>query len=145
MKTYSAKPIDIKREMHVIDAADKTLGRLSIQIARILMGKHKPIYTPSMDTGDFVTVINAAKVRVTGKKAEQKVYYRHSNYPGGLKSITLGKMMQQFPTRAIEYAVKGMLPHTRLGAQMNKKLRVYAGATYPNAPKVKTAKAKESK
>ena len=145
MKTYSAKPVDIKREMHVIDAADETLGRLSIQIARILMGKHKPIYTPSMDTGDFVTVINAAKVRVTGKKAEQKVYYRHSNYPGGLKSITLGKMMQQFPTRAIEYAVKGMLPHTRLGAQMNKKLRVYAGATYPNAPKVKTAKAKESK
>jgi large subunit ribosomal protein L13 len=145
MKTYSAKPIDIKREMHVIDAADKTLGRLSIQIARILMGKHKPIYTPSMDTGDFVTVINAAKVRVTGKKAEQKVYYRHSNYPGGLKSITLGKMMQQFPTRAIEYAVKGMLPHTRLGAQMNKKLRVYAGATYPNAPKPKTDKVKESK
>jgi large subunit ribosomal protein L13 len=145
MKTYSAKPVDIKREMHVIDAADKTLGRLSIQIARILMGKHKPIYTPSMDTGDFVTVINAAKVRVTGKKAEQKVYYRHSNYPGGLKSITLGKMMQQFPTRAIEYAVKGMLPHTRLGAQMNKKLRVYAGATYPNAPKPKTDKVKESK
>jgi large subunit ribosomal protein L13 len=145
MKTYSAKPVDIKREMHVIDAADKTLGRLSIQIARILMGKHKPIYTPSMDTGDFVVVINAAKVRVTGKKAEQKTYYRHSNYPGGLKSITLGKMMQQFPTRAIEYAVKGMLPHTRLGAQMNKKLRVYAGATYPNAPKPKTDKAKESK
>ena len=101
-----------------------------------------------MDTGDFVIVINAAKVRVTGKKAEQKVYYRHSNYPGGFKSITLGKMMQQFPTRAIEYAVKGMLPHTRLGAQMNKKLRVYAGATYPNAPKAekpKTEKAKESK
>jgi large subunit ribosomal protein L13 len=145
MKTYSAKPVDIKRELHVIDAAEKTLGRLSIQIARLLMGKHKPIYTPSMDTGDFVVVINAAKVRVTGKKAEQKTYYRHSNYPGGLKSITLGKMMQQFPTRAIEYAVKGMLPHTRLGAQMNKKLRVYAGATYPNAPKPKTDKAKESK
>jgi large subunit ribosomal protein L13 len=145
MKTYSAKPVDIKRELHVIDAAEKTLGRLSIQIARILMGKHKPIYTPSMDTGDFVTVINAAKVRVTGKKAEQKVYYRHSNYPGGFKSITLGKMMQQFPTRAIEYAVKGMLPHTRLGAQMNKKLRVYAGPTYPNAPKPKTDKVKESK
>ena len=145
MKSYTAKPADVERDWHVIDADGKTLGRLSIQIARILMGKHKPIYTPSMDTGDFVTVINAAKVRVTGKKAEQKVYYRHSNYPGGLKSITLGKMMQQFPTRAIEYAVKGMLPHTRLGAQMNKKLRVYAGATYPNAPKAKTAKAKESK
>jgi large subunit ribosomal protein L13 len=145
MKTYSARPVDIKRQTHVIDAAEQTLGRLSIRIARILMGKHKPMYTPTIDTGDFVVVINAAKVRVTGKKAEQKVYYRHSNYPGGLKSITLGKMMQQFPTRAIEYAVRGMLPHTRLGAQMNKKLRVYAGATYPNAPKAKTEKVKESK
>lgn len=145
MKTYSARPVDVKRETHVIDAAEKTLGRLSIQIARLLMGKHKPIYTPTLDTGDFVIVINAAKVRVTGNKLEQKTYYRHSNYPGGLKSITLGKMMQQFPTRAIEYAVKGMLPHTRLGAQMYKKLRVYAGATYPNAPKAKTEKVKESK
>lgn len=145
MKTYTARPADIKRAHHVIDAADKTLGRLSIQIANLLMGKHKPMYTPGQDTGDFVVVINAARVRVTGKKAEQKVYYRHSNYPGGFKSITLGKLMQQFPTRAIEYAVKGMLPHTRLGARMNKKLRVYAGATYPNAPKVKTEKAKESK
>lgn len=145
MKTFSARPVDIKRETHVIDAAEQTLGRLSIRIARMLMGKHKPIYTPTLDTGDFVIVINAAKVRVTGKKAEQKLYYRHSNYPGGLKSITLGKMMQQFPTRAIEYAVKGMLPHTRLGAQMNKKLRVYAGATYPNAPKAKTEKTKKSK
>jgi large subunit ribosomal protein L13 len=104
------------------------------------MGKHKPIYEPNHDTGDFVTVINAAKVRVTGKKLEEKVYYRHSNYPGGFKSITLGKMMEKFPTRAIEYAVKGMLPHTRLGAQMNKKLRVYAGAEYPNAPKTKSGK-----
>jgi large subunit ribosomal protein L13 len=140
MKTYSAKPVDIKRKLHVIDAADKTLGRLSIQIARILMGKDKPIYTPTIDTGDFVMVINAAKVRVTGKKMEQKTYYRHSNYPGGLKSITLGKMMQQFPTRAIEYSVKGMLPHTRLGDQMYKKLRVYAGAEYPNMPKAKKEK-----
>ena len=145
MKTYSARPVDIKRETHVIDAAEQTLGRLSIRIARMLMGKHKPIYTPTLDTGDFVIVINAAKVRVTGKKAEQKLYYRHSNYPGGFKSITLGKMMQKFPTRPIEYAVKGMLPHTRLGAQMYKKLRVYAGATYPNAPRAKTEKTKESK
>ena len=145
MKTYTARPADIKRAHHVIDAADKTLGRLSTQIANLLMGKHKPMYTPSQDTGDFVVVINAAKVRVTGKKAEQKVYYRHSNYPGGFKSITLGKLMQQFPTRAIEYAVKGMLPHTRLGARMNKKLRVYAGATYPNAPKAKTEKVKIEK
>jgi large subunit ribosomal protein L13 len=145
MKTYTARPADIKRQQHVIDAADKTLGRLSIQIARLLMGKHKPMYTPSQDTGDFVIVINAARVRVTCKKAQQKVYYRHSNYPGGFKSITLGKMMQQFPTRAIEYAVRGMLPHTRLGAKMNKKLRVYAGADYPNAPKPKTEKAKKTK
>ncbi|MFA5308339.1 MAG: 50S ribosomal protein L13 [Dehalococcoidales bacterium] len=145
MKTYSARPVDFKRETHVIDAADKTLGRLSIQIARLLMGKHKPIYTPTLDTGDFVIVINAAKVRVTGKKMEQKTYYRHSNYPGGFKSITLGKMMDKFPVRPIEYAVKGMLPHTRLGAQMYKKLRVYAGADYPNAPKAKTEKVKESK
>ena len=145
MKTFSARPVDIKRETHVIDAAEQTLGRLSIRIARLLIGKHKPIYTPTLDTGDFVIVINAAKVRVTGKKAEQKLYYRHSNYPGGFKSITLGKMMQKFPTRPIEYAVKGMLPHTRLGAQMYKKLRVYAGATYPNMPKPKTEKAKKSK
>jgi large subunit ribosomal protein L13 len=145
MKTYSARPVDFKRETHVIDAADKTLGRLSIQIARLLMGKHKPIYTPTLDTGDNVVVINAAKVRVTGKKMEQKTYYRHSNYPGGFKSITLGKMMDKFPTRPIEYAVKGMLPHTRLGAQMYKKLRVYAGADYPNAPKAKTEKTEKAK
>jgi large subunit ribosomal protein L13 len=145
MKTYTARPADIKRGHHVIDAADKTLGRLSIQIARLLMGKHKPMYTPSQDTGDYVVVINAARVRVTGKKAQQKVYYRHSNYPGGLKSITLGKMMQQFPTRAIEYAVRGMLPHTRLGARMYKKLRVYAGDAYPGAPKTKAKKPEKAK
>ena len=140
MKTYVNTMSKIKREHHVIDATDQTLGRLSVQIAKILMGKNKPIYEPNHDTGDFVTVINAAKVKITGNKTEQKLYYRHSNYPGGLKSITLGKMMEQFPTRAIEYAVKGMLPHTRLGAQMNKKLRVYAGTSYPNAPKAKTDK-----
>jgi large subunit ribosomal protein L13 len=145
MKTYSAKPVDIRRKLHVIDAADKTLGRLSTQIARILMGKDKPIYTPSMDTGDYVTVINAAKVRVTGKKLEQKIYYRHSNYPGGLKSISLGKMMDTFPTRAIEYSVKGMLPHNRLGAQMYRKLKVYAGAEFPNMPKAKTEKPAQEK
>ena len=142
MKTYSAKPTDIKRKLHVIDAADKTLGRLSSQVAKLLMGKHKPIYTPNQDTGDFVTVINAAKVRVTGKKAEQKVYYRHSSYPGGLKSVTLGRLMEQFPTRAIDYAVKGMLPHTRLGARMNRKLKVFAGPEFPSKPKAKKEKAK---
>jgi large subunit ribosomal protein L13 len=145
MKTYSARPVDIKRATHVIDAADQTLGRLSSQVVKLLMGKTKPIYTPTIDTGDFVIIINAAKVHTTGNKDEQKTYYRHSNYPGGLKSITLGKMMEKFPTRAIEYAVKGMLPHTRLGAQMYGKLKVYAGADYPNMPKPKSDKPKKAK
>ncbi len=132
MKSYSARPADIKREWHLIDATDQTLGRMSTQIAKLLMGKHKPMYTPSMDTGDFVVVINAEKIRVTGKKMKQKIYYRHSNYPGGLKSIWLERLMKDYPTRAIEYAVKGMLPHTRLGAEMLKKLRVYAGDKHPH-------------
>ncbi|OGO30508.1 MAG: 50S ribosomal protein L13 [Chloroflexi bacterium RBG_16_56_11] len=131
MKTFTAKPADIKRDWHIIDAADKTLGRLSSQVARLLMGKHKPIYSPAQDTGDFVVVINAARVHVTGKKAQQKVYYRHSGYPGGLRSITLEKMMQQFPTRAIKYSVEGMIPHTHLGRQMKKRLRIFAGAEHP--------------
>ncbi|HUT67350.1 MAG TPA: 50S ribosomal protein L13 [Dehalococcoidales bacterium] len=145
MKTYIAKPADIERDWHVIDAADKTLGRLSIQIARLLMGKHKPIYTPSQDTGDFVVVINADKVRVTGKKAQQKMYYRHSGYPGGFKSISLEKMMQEQPTRAFEHSVNGMLPHTRLGARMKKRLRVYAGAEHPHISQIKTDTKKEAK
>ena len=145
MKTYSAKPSDIERQWHVIDASGKTLGRLATQIARLLMGKHKPMFTPNQDTGDFVVVINADKVRVTGKKAKQKLYYRHSGYPGGLKSITLEKMMQTNPTRVIEYAVKGMLPHTRLGARMKKKLRVYAGDTHPHLAQIKAASVGESK
>jgi len=132
MKTYTAKAADIKREWHVIDASGRILGRLATQIARLLMGKHKPIYTPNQDTGDYVVVINAEKIQVTGNKVEQKVYYRHTGYPGGLKSITLEKMMQTHPTRVIEYAVKGMLPHTRLGASMRKKLRVYTGDTHPH-------------
>jgi len=145
MKTYSARPADIERQWHVIDAADKTLGRLSTQIARLLMGKHKPIFTPSQDTGDFVVVINADKVRVTGNKARQKLYYRHSGYPGGFKSITLEKTMQNHPTRVIEHAVKGMLPHTRLGAGMMKRLRVYAGETHPHLAQTKTDTEKEAK
>jgi large subunit ribosomal protein L13 len=144
MKTYTAKAAEIKRERHVIDATDQTLGRLSSQIAKLLMGKHKPIYTPSQDTGDLVVVINAGKVHFTGKKAQQKVYYRHSNYPGGFKSITLGKMMQEHPTRAIQYAVNGMLPHTRLGDRMRKRLRVYAGAEQPGQGKVKKASEKQT-
>ena len=145
MKTYSAKAADIEREWHVIDASDKILGRLATQIARLLMGKHKPIFSPNQDTGDFVIVINAEKVRVTGNKTKQKLYYRHSGYPGGLKSITLEKMMQTHPTRVIEHAVKGMLPHTRLGAKMMKKLKVYAGDTHPYQGQTKATLVKTEK
>ena len=145
MKTYSAKPADIERQWHIVDASDKTLGRLSTQIARLLMGKHKPMFTPNQDTGDFVVVINADKVRFTGNKAEQKLYYRHSGYPGGLKSVTLGKMMQTNPTRVIEHSVKGMLPHTRLGAGMGKRLKVYAGDEHPHLAQAKAAAEKEAK
>ena len=132
MKTYTTKESDIKREWHVIDASDKILGRLATQVASLLMGKHKPIFCRNLDTGDFVVVINADKIRVTGNKIKQKLYYRHSGYPGGLKSISLEKMMQTNPTRVIEHAIKGMLPHNRLGASMLKKLRVYAGDTHPH-------------
>ena len=137
MKTYSTKASDIEREWHVIDASDKVLGRLATQVAGLLMGKHKPIFSRHLDTGDFVVVINADKVRVTGNKVKQKLYYRHSGYPGGLKAISLEKMMQTHPTRIIEYAVKGMLPHTRLGASMMKKLRVYVGDTHPHQAQAK--------
>jgi len=139
MKTYSTKVSEIKRQWHVIDASGKVLGRLATQVARLLMGKHKPIYSPNLDTGDFVIVINADKVRVTGNKAKQKVYYKHSGYPGGLKSISLEKMMQTNPTRVIEHAVKGMIPHTRLGASMMKKLKVYVGDTHPHLAQTKAS------
>jgi len=142
MKTYSTKASDIKREWHIIDASDKVLGRLATQVASLLMGKHKSIYSPNLDTGDFVVVINAAKVQVTGNKMKQKLYYRHSGYPGGLKSISLEKMMQTHPTRVIEHAVKGMLPHNRLGAKMFKKLKVYAGDTHPHPTPTKSGSTK---
>jgi large subunit ribosomal protein L13 len=142
MKTYSTKASDIERQWHTIDASGKTLGRMATQVAGLLMGKHKPIFSPNLDTGDFVVVINAEKVHVTGNKAKQKLYHRHSGYPGGLKSITLEKMMQTNPTRVIEHAVKGMLPHTRLGAKMRKKLRVYTGDTHPHLAQTKSTPAK---
>ena len=145
MKTYSAKAADIQRQWHVFDASDKILGRLATQVARLLMGKHKPVFSPNQDTGDFVVVINADKVRVTGNKTKQKLYYRHSGYPGGLKTITLEKMMQTHPTRVIEHAVKGMVPHTRLGASMMKKLKVYAGETHPHLAQTTTAIIEETK
>ncbi len=137
MKTYSTKAADIKREWHIIDASGKVLGRLDTQIAGLLMGKHKPIFCRHLDVGDFVVVINAEKVRVTGNKAKQKLYYRHSGYPGGLKSISFERMMQTHPTRVIEYAVKGMIPHNRLGAKMMKRLRVCVGDVHPCQGQVK--------
>lgn len=136
MKTYSVKASDIKRRWWVIDVNGKTLGRVATEIAVLLQGKNKPIYSPHMDAGDFVVVINAAKVHVTGKKVKDKIYYRHTNYPGGLKSQTLGEMLQTHPTRIIEHAVKGMLSHNRQGRAMLRRLKVYAGDTHPHHAQV---------
>ncbi len=143
MRTYSTKASDIEREWWVMDASGKTLGRLASEVAGLLKGKHKPIYSPHLDVGDYVIVVNAAKVRVTGNKLTQKIYYRHSQYPGGLKSTSLKRMMETYPTRVIEHAVKGMLPHNRLGAAMFKKLKVYPGAEHPHQAQVKVTE-KES-
>ena len=141
MKTYSTKTKDIERQWHVVDASGGTLGRLTAQIASLLMGKHKPTYVPYLDTGDYVIVLNAAKVRVTGKKARQKVYYRHSGYPGGLRAETFEEILATHPTRVIEHAVKGMLPHNRLGRAMFKKLKVYAGDSHPHQAQIAGTKA----
>ncbi len=130
MKTFSAKPSEVKRDWYLVDATDKTLGRLASEIARRLRGKHKPVYTPHVDTGDYIVVINAEKVRVSGNKATAKTYYRHSGYPGGIKSITFEKLIQRAPERVIETAVKGMLPKNPLGRAMFRKLKVYAGAEH---------------
>jgi large subunit ribosomal protein L13 len=132
MKTYSTKASEIERHWHVIDASGKILGKLATEAAKLLMGKHKPTFSRHLDTGDFVVIINAEKVRFTGKKAEQKLYHSHSGYPGGLKTINLERLMQTHPTRVIEHAVKGMLPHNRLGAKMLKKLKVYVGEEHPH-------------
>jgi large subunit ribosomal protein L13 len=137
VKTYSVKKAEIEHAWHVFDAEGKTLGRLATEAAVLLKGKHKPTYTTNLDVGDYVIVINAEKVVVTGNKAEQKMYYRHSNYPGGLKSANYNRMMEKHPTRILEHAIKGMLPHNRLGAAMFKKLKVYAGPTHPHEAQVK--------
>lgn len=126
-KTYFARPGDIERKWYLIDASGKTLGRMATEIAKILRGKNKPSYTPHVDTGDFVVVVNAEKVRLTGKKVDDKIYYRHSGYPGGIKSINARKMLQIFPERVIEYAVWGMLPKNKLGRKQYTKLKVYRG------------------
>jgi large subunit ribosomal protein L13 len=133
MGTYSAKQEDIKRNWHVVDANGKTLGRLATAVASVLKGKTKPIYTTHVDTGDFVIVVNADKVHLTGKKLDKKTYYSHSGYPGGLKSVTAGKLMKTNPEEVIKMAVEGMLPKTRLGKQMLTKLKVYAGEQHPHA------------
>jgi len=131
-KTFVAKPADIEREWYVVDATDLTLGRLATQVASVLRGKHKPQYTPYEDVGDFVIVINAEKVQVTGRKLDQKIYYHHTGYPGGIKSISLRKQLQKHPERVIEHAVKGMLPRGPLGRRQFKKLKVYVGPEHPH-------------
>ncbi len=133
MKTFFAKPHEVQRDWFVVDASDKVLGRLAAEIALRLRGKHKPEFTPHVDTGDFIVVVNAAKMRVTGNKAEGKKYYRHSGYPGGITETTFGKMQARFPGRALEKAVKGMLPKGPLGYAMIKKLKVYAEGTHPHS------------
>ncbi|MBA2778782.1 50S ribosomal protein L13 [Halomonas desiderata] len=133
MKTFTAKPQSVQRDWYVVDAADKTLGRLATEIARRLRGKHKPEFTPHVDTGDYIVVINAEKVKVTGNKAKAKTYYRHTGYPGGLRSMNFEKMIAHAPERVIESAVKGMLPKGPLGRAMYTKLKVYAGAEHPHA------------
>jgi large subunit ribosomal protein L13 len=133
MKTYTAKESDVRRDWFLIDATDKVLGRLSAEIAKRLRGKHKAVYTPHVDTGDYIVVVNADKIRVTGNKSEDKMYYRHSGYPGGLFETNFRKMQDRFPTRALELAVKGMLPKGPLGYAMIKKLKVYSGSQHPHA------------
>lgn len=133
MKTFSAKPAEVRRDWYVVDATGKTLGRLSTEIAHRLRGKHKPEYTPHVDTGDYIVVINAEKVRVTGNKLQDKMYHHHTGYIGNLKSVPLNKMLDEHPERVIEKAVKGMLPRGPLGRQMYSKLRVFAGPEHTHA------------
>jgi large subunit ribosomal protein L13 len=132
VRTFTAKTAEIEREWYVIDAEGQTLGRLASKIAPIIKGKHKPIYTPHLDCGDFVIVINAEKVRVTGRKLDQKMYYRHSQYPGGLSAINLRDQLAKHPERVLQAAVRGMLPKNKLGRQMIKKLKVYSGDSHPH-------------
>ena len=139
MKTFVTKPSEVEREWFVVDAEGKTLGRLATRVARVLCGKHKPNFAPGVDVGDYVIVVNADKIQVTGRKLDQKMYYRHSGYPGGLKEITLRNQLAKNPAYVIEHAVRGMLPKNRLGRKMFKKLKVYAGPDHQHqaqTPKV---------
>jgi large subunit ribosomal protein L13 len=133
VNTYVTKQSDIKHDWYVVDAQGQTLGRLATRIAAVLKGKHKPIYSPSMDTGDYVVVINAKGIVATGRKLDEKLYYRHTGYPGGLRMVNLREQLDKHPERVISAAVRGMLPHNRLGRAMFKKLKVYAGAEHPHA------------
>ena len=133
MKSYMARPLEVERKWYVVDAEGQTLGRLATEVARILRGKNRTQYTPHVDTGDFVVVVNAEKVVVTGRKAEQKVYRRHSGYPGGLKTTTYEQMLERRPTEILRRAVKGMMPKTRLARQQLRKLKIYAGSEHPHA------------
>ena len=133
MKTFSAKPGDVEQQWFVVDASGKTLGRVAAEVASRLRGKHKPEYTPHVDTGDYIVVVNAGKVRVTGNKGKDKIYHHHTGYPGGMRSISFDKLVARAPTRAIETAVKGMLPKNPLGRAMARKLKVYPGAEHPHA------------
>ena len=139
MKTFSAKPHEVKRDWFVVDATDKVLGRVAAEVARRLRGKHKPEYTPHVDTGDYIVVVNARKIRVTGNKLKDKMYHHHTGYIGNLKSISLEKQLDKHPERVIQSAVKGMLPKNPLGRAMFKKLHVYAGPEHPHAAQQPTA------
>jgi large subunit ribosomal protein L13 len=132
MKTYSAKAESVERDWYIVDAADKTLGRLATEVASRLRGKHKPEYTPHVDTGDYIVVINAEKVAVTGNKASKKIYYSHTEYPGGIKDISFEKLIEKAPERVLQSAVKGMLPKGPLGREMFRKLKIYVGSEHPH-------------
>jgi large subunit ribosomal protein L13 len=139
VKTYHQRPAEVQRDWYVVDATDQVLGRLATRIATLLRGKHKPTYTPSIDGGDFVIVVNCEKIKITGKKADQKIYYRHTGYPGGLKATPYKMMLAKHPDRILRNAVKGMLPKNRMGRHLLTKLRIYAGPRHPHAaqqPKV---------
>ena len=136
MKTYTLKAKEIEPRWHVLDAEGRTLGRLASEVAQLLRGKYRPTFTPHLDNGDFVVIVNAAKVKVTGNKAQQKIYYRHSGYPGGLKETPLGRMLETHPERVLQRAVKGMLPHNRLSRRLLRHLKVYGGPEHPHSAQV---------
>jgi len=142
MKTYSLSSKDVEERWHVVDATDRTLGRIATEVTHLLRGKYRPTYTPHMDNGDFVVVINADKVRVTGAKSRQKIYYSHSGYPGGLTETPYLRVMERHPERIVQAAVKGMIPHNRLGRKILRHLKVYAGPEHPHEAQVNAGKAK---